>query len=90
MKKVIRKTAPAAIAYKVVNATKVLDAVLNGTTLATQKTFENAVTDILTKRKEPVKTFKRKLPETSATTKKDKNIKIDVANLINGSGIARG
>ena len=110
LKHVIRKTAPAVIAQKVVNATtkegikrvinkvgnstithKVVDAVVNGATLATQKAVENAVTDILTKRKEPVKKLKRKFPEISAaTTNKDKKIKIDVANLINSSSSGSG
>ena len=98
LKSVINKVGNSSITHKVV------DAVVNGATSATQKAVENAITDIL-KRKAPTDAdddnntrivkkrkinggkLKRKLPETETEARGNKKIKINLSNLINGSGI---
>ena len=73
--KVINKATSSAVAHKVA------DAVLRGATSATEKVVESAIVDTLKRKQQQPTTEKKKKKEGT------KKIKLDITDLVNGSGI---
>ena len=83
-KRVINNAAKSAIAQKVANA------VVNGATSATQKAVEGAVNEAINGYVKPYissKLKKRPAPKEATEASKTKKSKVNINDLINGSGI---